>query len=236
MKYAIFAFCALLLVACSQTQPQEPSTPIDTIPAVEEKTTEPAQPEEMEEATVTTAFDGLPTDMNELLDNGRERLTTGYSYRYNQFDDGEQSTHAIEGSMVYQKGDLVKILLPEPKQRINPGTYFDTVYIDRDTETAQAQCERHPDCSGKNLHTVPYENYLFMTPADWIANMEDPVKVEERTIQDHKAVRLDATVDGKQSQIWVDRFSGVPIQVEVGTTEYVYAAFSVGIRAQPMTP
>lgn len=239
----LFLFAALLfIVACAQ-QPApmtpdmtgQPQTPVnDTAPDPE-----PVAPVQVVESRdVATIYDGLPADVQDILANGeRNAAERGFSYTLNMIEGTQQSSHPAQGAMVYQKDMQLKMVLDEPSMRVDPAEYFNIVLLDLENGTALGHCNDRTRCDDEigGRGSQQFDTYVFMTPSDWIHQMEDPVRMEERTVQNRVAVRLDAYIDERVASIWIDRFSGLPVLVEHAGTTYDYQGFSLGVKDSDMT-
>jgi hypothetical protein len=236
-----YLLAVLLVVACTTQQPVQPTDTLPVVPPQQEEQVAPpaAQPTEpvVESTNYPTIFDGLPTDVQDVLHNGEGRVTTGYTYTYTAFDNAKPTAERAQGAKVYQKGDVLKIVLAE-KKPIDKTVYFDTIYLNRADNTVRAFCMTRENCDtiGAERKNIFYDDYVFMTPSDWIEEMRNAQKMEEKTLQNRKAVRLDGTVDGSPATVWVDRYSGLPIEATMGTRTYKYEQLALGVKDSDIQP
>ncbi len=114
------------------------------------------------------------------------------------------------------KGDKIKIGLYEINRWNND--YFDTVYLDPATKTAEAFCENNNKerCRDNDRKfDVSYEDFIIKTPLEWLTSIPRDAKVTgSENFDERMSVVVEYTRDdGATVRIWIDRFSGVPVRV-----------------------
>ncbi len=117
------------------------------------------------------------------------------------------------------KGSKVKIKLYEPN-RWDKRTYFDTVYLDSSTQTAEAYCESHEQerCGDRTKKfTVEYADYKTVLPRDWLFSLPSTTQVVGgEQVENRAAVIVEyQRADGATVRISIDKFAGVPLMVQV---------------------
>lgn len=140
--------------------------------------------------------------------------TDSYSFYYATSDNWN-----LLRDQYFVKGPKIKIKLYEPNQW-NKRTYFDTVYLDTATQTGEAYCEsrekeRCADATRK--FSIEYADYKITLPGDWVLSLPYSTQiVGGEQVEDRAAVVVEyPRADGATVRISVDKFSGVPIMVQV---------------------
>lgn len=153
---------------------------------------------------------------DERVANLLERFTKtdSYSFYYATSDNWN-----LLRDQYFVKGPKIKIKLYEPNQW-NKRTYFDTVYLDTATQTGEAYCEsrekeRCADATRK--FSIEYADYKITLPGDWVLSLPYTTTiVGGEQVEDRAAVVVEyPRADGTSVRISVDKFSGVPIMVQV---------------------
>jgi hypothetical protein len=236
MKYLIALFAVLMLTAACA--PQQPSTGTQTEPVQEQPEDELVIPTEEPETVYkapkpVTVFDGLPEDEQALLKTGTERINTGYSYTYQKVVEGG----AASANNVWQKGDTIKIELSDTSM-FTRESHVDVVILNRADKTATGYCWNSRKCGSKLPieRFVQYSDYNFMTPHDWITTVDSATRIGEESLANRKAIKLSTTVDDVPTLVWIDRFSGVVMQVQQGNQVYKYSNLGLGVKNEELQP
>jgi len=210
----IIIFSFLIISACTQTPlapekntPQDPAR-VDVVSEtskikiieIEEEVEDPAEKVSEEEIT----------EVEELLSISDKKVE-GIRYSYK----GPETKDFIYEFFV--KGNKIKYILnPSFKVIDVDEDAYDTVYINKESETALAYCDgRKCRVKGKKGVLDYNENYI-LTPFDWLNKIESVDKVGEQLIDRRNTKKLTTN----DFSIWVDTFFGVPLQVE--TTDNLY--------------
>ena len=178
-----------------------PQAPVETSP-------EPSQP-----SPYTASASGYA---DERVANLVERFakTDSYSFYY-----ATSENWNLLRDQYFVKGSKIKIKLYEPNQW-NKRTYFDTVYLDTATQTAEAYCEsreRERCTDSTRKFSVEYADYKIALPGEWVTSLPYSTQiVGGEQVEDRAAVVVEySRSDGATVRVSVDKFSGVPILVQV---------------------
>ncbi len=192
--------------------PAEPVAP-EPVPVPEPAAPEPASEPSPSPSPYTASASGYA---DERVANLLERFakTDSYSFYYATSDNWN-----LLRDQYFVKGPKIKIKLYEPNQW-NKRTYFDTVYLDTATQTAEAYCEsrekeRCADATRK--FSIEYADYKIALPGDWVLSLPYATQiVGGEQVEDRAAAVVEySRADGATVRISVDKFSGVPIMVQV---------------------
>ncbi len=126
---------------------------------------------------------------------------------------------------IYVKGDNIKYKMFDEMIYQNK-IHYDTVYLDKSTKTAKGYCEeRNPvKCPDMDkVFTLDYDERYVETPLEWLMKFQpSQLKAIGSEIVDQRQVLvLGGELNGEPVKLWVDKFYGVPIRVEVGQSEKV---------------
>lgn len=194
----------------AQPPVEEPSIP-EPAPIVPEPQPVP-EPASEPSPYIASASGYADERIADLLE--RFAKTDSYSFYYATSDNWN-----LLRDQYFVKGSKIKIKLYEPNQW-NKRTYFDTVYLDTAAQTAEAYCEsrekeRCADATRK--FSVEYADYKIALPGDWVLSLPYTTQiVGGEQVEDRAAVVVEyPRADGATVRISVDKFSGVPIMVQV---------------------
>ena len=124
----------------------------------------------------------------------------------------------------YVKGNLVKIVLPKTKD-VGMKRY-DTIYLDRTSNSGVAYCEAKGYCNDRNKQvSVSFESYDALTPVEWNGKLA------------RKHYVNDDTANGKRTKIyydngikyWIDVYYDLPIKVQDVYSENYYNILSFNL-------
>jgi hypothetical protein len=217
----------------AESAPAEPAevTP-EPVPVAEpEPTPTPEHVAEPEPAGISSADAPVDDQVQDL--QARHQKISSYSFYY-----ATSENWNLLRDQYFIKGDHIKVILYEPNQWTKR-TYYDTVYLNTKTKTAEAYCEsRNPvRCSDKDRKfDVSYDENKIRTPSDWINGLPaDAYVVGSEQFDNRPALVLEyQRSDGATVRISVDKFSGTPafVLVYMGEVEnvierYVFKELSV---------
>jgi len=231
MKHA-YAFVGLgivllLLAACGRQAVQETQERADQMVKEAERlipdtTTTAPDPTKASTATIRpTTGEGievvpvvLPDVVQKLIDTARR--VKSYQYQFSQSPNLNQLT------ITRTKGALVKLELYQPP-RYDPATYYNTVYLDLDKNTAAGYCEDRLRCRDRmNARVdVDFQTYKPKLAIDWIDDI-DPATVkvlQTQTIDQRPATRIQYQSGGVTNDMWLDETYGLPLKVVINTPE-----------------
>jgi hypothetical protein len=196
-----------------ETPPVPETPPLVETPPVVETTPPPIEPT-------------LPPEISTLFDKAKTK--TSYQYKYQ----GPPNTKDIYE--VFVKGDKMKVYIPKASSSIRTLNY-DTVYIDLSTMTAKGYCEwNNAYCTKTEGVTAPAEDFAFKTPFQWIDGITTGTIKGSETFDKRAVYHLEYFVDGVRTNVLIDKFTGVPVQVLIGEdprdlvetrTIYTYSEF-----------
>ncbi len=100
----------------------------------------------------------------------------------------------------------------------NKRNYFDMVYLDMSAKAGVAYCEdrHHQRCVDPDRRfDIAYEDFIIKTPKDWMLGLPADARVlSSETIDERLATVIEyPNPDGTTTRLWVDTFSGLPMQV-----------------------
>lgn len=100
----------------------------------------------------------------------------------------------------------------------NKRNYFDMVYLDMSTKTGVAYCEdrRHERCVDPDRRfDIAYEDFVIKTPKEWMLGLPaDAHAISSEMLDERLTTVIEyASPDATATRLWVDTFSGLPIQV-----------------------
>ncbi len=100
----------------------------------------------------------------------------------------------------------------------NRRNYFDMVYLDMSAKTGVAYCEdrHHQRCIDPDRRfDVAYEDFIIKTPKDWMLSLPADAHVISSEMRDQRLATVieHANPDATVTRLWVDTFSGLPMQV-----------------------
>lgn len=190
-------------------EPEEPvvSEPVEAAPEPEPE----AEPEPQRQMT---------SKMQELVQKHVGRVD---SLRYMYQD----QTIKPEEWETWIKGDKMHVKLRE-MDNIRGDVYIDNVYLDLSSKTAVGYCERNVyRCADPNSPVeVNFRKYYRKTPFEWIDEVSYAEKVAEEQMQQRTVWKIRSVEDGKTTEMWVDEYYGIPLEIEVteggATNKYIF--------------
>ncbi len=134
-------------------------------------------------------------------------------------DDGELDTFTI---IVY--GDKIKKTVPFTRY-YDKKTFANDVYIDRAAKTAYGLCSDNFHCDKDrriNAEKQDYDKVNPVTPLDIIKGVSSAEKISEEMFDRKQTMVIEYTnAAGKRERLWVDKFSGLPVQQKIYEGESV---------------
>ena len=226
LKYYLYVLliALMLIVGCAakeQPTPKEPSQlpkeekPIEPTPVVEE-----APVAEQSEEKIK-----IPPSIQIVLEKAKTKLMS-YSYNY-------KSPGVNEAYKVYIKGNMIKIMPPEIVN-VEEGKFYNTIYINTENKTAEAYCVGYSDCMANvgKIKDLNYGDAYFKTPLDWIDDITEAEKVDERTVEGRKALLLKTNI----GEVIVSSYNGFIYSIKDGNRKWEFsdAAFDSVTNADVM--
>jgi hypothetical protein len=112
--------------------------------------------------------------------------------------------------------------------------YWDTVFLNPEKKEAKIYCLNPSNCQSKNIdktkqtEIVEYEDYIKLTPYDWLLKIPNQAKVIGNELLDKKTVtKFQFTAnDGNIYTFWLDVVYGLPLQIEVVSPEDIKVRYS----------
>jgi len=150
----------------------------------------------------------LTEEIKAILDRVDE-IVRSYSYLY------ALPPSEISGSMIYIKGNKMKITLKETSV-YGFQDYIDTIYVDFVAKTASGYCEdaRIQACANKSKKTVlDFNQYNIKTPYQWLKEIPVAKKVASVIVWDRNADVLEHVEGDIRYTYWIDSFSGIPVKI-----------------------
>lgn len=207
-KSILFTLVFLLLVinACvppvsEEITPTEPGKVIE----IEEEEETPKDVIEIKE---------MPAEVRELLSIADTKVESlRYSYK------GPKTQNYAYSFFV--RGDMIKYNpYPDYKTIELHHDAYDTIYLNKQTETAAAYCDdRTCHVKGKKLDLNYNDTYIW-TPLDWLENIEYAEKIGEELIGGRRNTWKLST--SNLGMVWVDSFYGVPLRAELAGNKYQF--------------
>ena len=182
-------------------------------------------------------MDALPSDVSTVLEGAQTKATNGLVYTYVKTINGVPTSDAAVNAKVYERGTSIKLELSTPT-RYDPATVVDEVILDTAAKTATGYCTSKIICgqSAPITRTASYSDYDFTQPLEWLTGLTSPKKLGDENIDNRAAIKLSGVVDGNQITMWADRYSGVPVRVDVGNIEYTYQKVALGVTDTDLKP
>jgi len=199
------AFLLIFVYGCVQT-------------AVEDKTNKPVEVEEEVEELIEVVEEEpkiieASVEVKKLLNLASEKVTS-ISYKYK----GPETNNYFYKFDVM--GDELKYTIDPVYNIIDlDEDAYDAIYINKELEKAVSSCDdKQCKVLGEKTELNYNDNYI-MTPFDWLESIESAEKTGEENIEKRNTWII-TTQDS--ARIWVDLFSGVPVQVEFGGNKYQF--------------
>ncbi len=203
----IIVVCVAIAISAIAFFTYEPKVPDAPTPPPPEPPAAPPAPPPLQLPDVEP--DEPTVRVVELLGNADKRVKAlEYHYR------GPPDPSVVP--MYTVKGSLVRIDL-DPEMTISLEDFFDTVFINADTQSAVAYCRdvSHIRCPDKEkAYIVEFEDYYQKTPYQWLKMLTKPVESGEEFYQSRNVVILQETLDDIPTRMWVDVFYGLPLKLE----------------------
>lgn len=226
----------LLLAACAPTQqtttPQAPSQPSQEQPPAQQIVQEPVK---VVPTPVAGVFDNLAADLRKLIDAAPAKEAEGISFTYTKIVNSLPADKASQGK-VYLKGTVMKIVL-SGQFTYDKATFIDEVILDTKTQTAKGYCNKISVC-GPNTpveRAASYATYAFPTPISWYEGLKNVESLQGETLSNRQTYKLSATKDGQPLTVWIDKYSGIPMQAQEGDALYKYESLALdpSVSVQP---
>lgn len=246
-KTLLFAILtvAFAFAACQPAQtpqepihepPQPPPVPEDpSFPGEETQEEEPVTPDD-EEADPLDMFrsDETPTaavtgDAAELKERVEEKARNGYSYVYSEVTalNGLKTNRIINDRTVYVRDGQISIEYLRRDFNERQQRYISRVLTDEEFSEAVAWCDDR--CSNQSTFNVDADDYEHAPAAYWIEHLESAEKGQEQTRGGVHMIEVQAVVKGQNVTMWVQSFSGLPVQVITEDMTYNYDALYTGV-------
>jgi hypothetical protein len=182
-------------------------------------------------------WDTTPNEIKDLLDKGRDQQAKGYSYTFQKSVDNRIAVDNANGIAVKERGTIRKGTFNIDKQ-YTADFWVKAIIIDASTNTATGYCDRR-ECgatpSTRTARTIVFDEWSWPSPSQWL-DVRNAEKLAEETIDGRGTDKIAAEWNDEPIVLWVDRFTGMPIQVEVGNDRYVYAEFAPGVPERDVAP
>lgn len=235
--------------------PSAPSAPIPTDSPTAPAVSAPAGPAP---TTTTPATSPAPTQVQptaptqmdpkvkDLVERARKKANLGYSFYFTTTDNWE-----LWRDKYFVKGDEIKIKLYQVNL-YDKKNYFDTVYMNSREKSALGYCEDPSSirCIDPNREfKLAYDDFMIKMPMDWISEIETTKAIwvgSEQVDERLSHVVEYPRVGGLRVRVWVDSFSGIPVQVIVygedledvreryGFRDLTVSVSSTQVRHQPI--
>src|SRR3989338_761723 len=194
---AMLVSLSLIVSGCAQTSVEPPPSIMD-LPA------EKGPQEAAEIAEEPAEKQESSTEVKGLISLAEQKVQS-LSYKYK----GPETNNFFYEFFV--KWDKIKYApIPDYKTIDVDDDAYDTIYISRELETAEAYCEsRKCRVKGKKAD-LDYNEANILTPLDWLNMIEFAEKAGEELIEQRNTWVLSAN----GFKAWVDTFFGVPLQAE----------------------
>ncbi|MBN1157375.1 hypothetical protein JXA85_07155 [Candidatus Woesearchaeota archaeon] len=195
---------------CKEETPPGESDAIEVVPE---------EPEPVEEAPVVEEVKiDISPDVQEIIDGSRTIKSLTYMHYW--------SDNLRMGESYFIKGNLIKRKLADIENYYERD--IDTVYLDMETKTAEAYCERSSKrCYDKNQpFEVKYADFYVKTPLDWVNEIVYARAVGSEDIENKPVTVIEfrsRTVEGK---MWL-RGAGVPMKVQIDNKTYEFSSLVV---------
>ena len=198
----------LILVLCfiltSCTVPEQP---------VDEKEGAATGPSSVKEESkgadeVTRPKVTISKELKELIDKANSVESLKYAY-----------SSGNDYVVVYVRGNKMKQVFSLAGGTYEPGTRYDTVYLDTSKKTAAAYCEDIDDCDEDEIDkplSVNYNDFITETPLDVINSITNG-EIKEGTFIDKKETVIIETETniGYDKKIWIWTYTSIPIRYEL---------------------
>lgn len=212
----ILVVLALFLAACSTPQEQDSTVVVqqeeinievqedDSGITVRQSTSPPPAP------TTTTTTTTMSQEVKDLL----EKHNNIKSYSFIK----DIGTDHIEFSV---RGDKYTKEVQRPSKYTDPAENYDTVFIDRDAETAYAYCAdvssvKCPLENRKDAYELEFEQQDVILPLDLLTGIQDAVVVGQEDIDErHTTIIQFTNSNGQKEKLWLGKFYGFVFQQNI---------------------
>lgn len=204
-----------------------------------------AQPGSSDDVYVPPTPRQIDPKVKSMLDKAKDKPNLGYSFYFTTTDNWE-----LWRDRYFIKGSNIKIQLYSVNL-YDRDNYFDTVYLNMETKTAFGYCEGvtsgrcpNPDREFK----LNYDEFIIKTPLDWLADLTYAEWVGAEQFDERLAQMVEyKRIGGNTVRVWLDSFSGIPVQVVVygddledireryGFRDLTVSVASSQVRHQPAT-
>lgn len=229
MKYAYMLLLALFVLSACTTQ-QSPETmqtyecPDGSIvtdlaecSAPEQEQT--AQEEEEIEQTSEPVEQQTPSELIELREKAENRQSSGYSFTY--ITTGSADDAIISDANVRVKEDKVLFSLVE-RMSVEG---FEATHILIESGQATAYCV---DCrGGPEPYSVDAPEIVL--PLDWLAGIEQADFTGQQRTDGRNSYRMVGTALGYDVEMYIDIFSGIPLEVIYEDARIRYRGLGLGV-------
>lgn len=184
--------------------------------------------------------------VKDLVERGKKKANLGYSFYFTTTDNWElwRDKYFVKGSEIKIK--LYQVNLYDKKN------YFDSVYMNSQQKTALGYCEDPSSirCIDPNREfTLHYDDFIIKMPMEWINDVEmsNAVWIGSEQFDERMSHVIEYTrLGGLRVRVWIDSFSGIPVQVIVygedledvqeryGFRDLTVSVSSTQVRHQPI--
>jgi len=138
------------------------------------------------------------------------------------------------GDQWFVAGTKAKIKLNRVLENQYHAQFIDTIYIDLERRTAIGVCEGRDtnikkQCTLRKTldekYALPYVQFKIILPEDWLREMQNlyvSVSDTPRLVTDRKTVHLKHSSQIRQTDLFIEPSSGLPIAVIDNGIEYQY--------------
>ena len=248
--FFVFFLVALLVAGCAPSSAPtqgspEPISPTETaggaIPGGNDEVREEliGKPSGDVDTGKEILANALSSDVRDLIERGRGRSETGYAYVYTKLIGTRLAPEDNNQATVHQRGATRNAVFYDSVQ-LGPEYFAAGVLLDSTEQRADAYCmERRCNWSpgeAPKLREVTYADYSFTTPSDWLSSMTQLKELGGETISGRSTMKLSGMVDGSEALIWLDRYSGLPMQVTHKGNTYSYTKITLGVKDDELLP
>ncbi|MBW2966569.1 hypothetical protein KY342_05685 [Candidatus Woesearchaeota archaeon] len=206
MRKEILILLLILCIVLTSCKPVEE--------VVEEKTIEKTGPTEVKEESkevrkIVRPQPILSKELTDLID--KTNAVDSLQYFYHSGNDYMNVYVNKEGKM--------KQVFALRSGIYEPGTRYDTVYLDLNKKTAIAYCENPDDCDEEEQEKemdVDYDDFITETPFDVLESIESGEIGQEIRIDGKDVVVVETkTNEGYDKKIFLWTYKGIPLKYEI---------------------
>lgn len=179
-----------------------PSTP--PVQAAAEPVIEPSA-----ENVAVPTMQEMDKKVQTIITKAKEKTGLGYSFYYTTTNNWE-----LWRDQYFVKDNFIKIKLYSVNL-YDRENYFNTVYLDTSRKTAVGYCEDPSRCLDmKREFTLDYMTFIIPTPRDWIDELTYAKWIGAEQFDNRLSNVIEyKRIGGDTVRVWVDSYSGVPVQV-----------------------